>query len=211
MKRNISIVALLFMLAHAQVKTAAADEKKLTHVPQAPVEVDANASWFGIADGVYFYKKGEPFEEFSNFHEAAIELDGKVWPRSEHYFQAQKFPNDPELQEQIRAEQSARKIFAIARARKPERRVDWDKIKTAVMVCAVRAKVEQHKDIKELLLATENRVIVENAGKHDAWWGAGIDGTGQNMLGRVLMYVRSILQGQEDEALLSKSVETFKK
>lgn len=73
------------------------------------------------------------------------------------------------------------------------------------------AKVVQHADIKELLLQTEQRVIVENAGKHDAWWGAGADGTGQNMLGRVLMYVRSILQDAEDKTFLEKAVEAFKK
>ncbi len=164
--------------------------KKLPEVPSVATEVDAIKSWFGIQDGVYFYKKGELFEEFSNFHEVPIELDEKIWPRPEHYFQAQKFPDDVALQEKIRTETSARKIFAIARQKKPARRTDWNDIKTAVMICAVQAKVEQHANIKELLLGTKKRVIMENAGKKDAWWGAGFDGTGKNMLGRVLMYVR---------------------
>ncbi len=206
------LLALLLIVAHvAQVNASATNNKMLAKVPAVPAEIDAKESWFGIQDGVYFYKKGELYEEFSNFHEAVIELDGKVWPRSEHYFQAQKFPKDPALQEKIRTEASARKIFAIAREKKPERRGDWNKIKKAVMIRAVQAKVEQHDDIKELLLATKKRVIVENAGKKDAWWGAGSDGTGQNMLGRVLMYVRSGLQGAPDNELLEKHVEAFKK
>jgi predicted NAD-dependent protein-ADP-ribosyltransferase YbiA (DUF1768 family) len=41
---------------------------------------------------VNFYSARHQFGEFSNFYAAPITLHGKVWPSSEHYFQAMKFP-----------------------------------------------------------------------------------------------------------------------
>ena len=37
--------------------------------------------------------------------------------------------------------------------------------------------------------------IIENA-PHDFYWGCGRDGTGRNMLGRILMEVRTALRNQ---------------
>ena len=40
----------------------------------------------------------------SNFAPYPVELDGKVWPTSEHYYQAQKYLlHDPEYAEKIRS------------------------------------------------------------------------------------------------------------
>jgi predicted NAD-dependent protein-ADP-ribosyltransferase YbiA (DUF1768 family) len=39
---------------------------------------------------IKFYKVKESFGCFSNFATYPIEVDGVVWPTSEHYFQAQK-------------------------------------------------------------------------------------------------------------------------
>lgn len=36
---------------------------------------------------------------FSNFSAHGFELDGKWWPTSEHYFQAQKFVGTPHMEE----------------------------------------------------------------------------------------------------------------
>jgi len=57
------------------------------------------------------------------FRGLPVEIDGKIWPTSEHYFQAQKFL-DPESQEAIR-----RKSPMVARGwpepKKPLRK-DWN-------------------------------------------------------------------------------------
>jgi hypothetical protein len=179
-------------------------------VPQVPKEISQNESWFGIKDGIYFYNKDEPFYVFTNFYPAPITLDDKRWPSTEHYFQAQKFPNDPSLQESIRKQQSAREVFTIARKKKPQRRKDWNEIKVQIMIKAIRAKIEQYPDIKQTLLKTDKRIIVENAGANDSWWGAGHDGTGKNMLGRVLMYIRSELNGNEHKEILNTPIKHFK-
>lgn len=43
---------------------------------------------------------------FSNFSPHKVDIDGKIWPTSEHYFQAMKFPDYPEFQEEIRLAKS---------------------------------------------------------------------------------------------------------
>jgi len=40
---------------------------------------------------ILFYATDKPYGEFSNFSRHPIDVDGVVWPTSEHYFQAQKF------------------------------------------------------------------------------------------------------------------------
>jgi ribA/ribD-fused uncharacterized protein len=58
---------------------------------------------------------------------------------------------------------------------------------------AVKAKFLQHEDLRTLLLSTGEAKIVEHTGNDD-YWGDGGDGSGKNMLGRILMQVRQELR-----------------
>ncbi len=62
-------------------------------------------------------------------------------------------------------------------------------MKDEVMLKAIRAKVEQHSEVKEMLLSTENAILVEHT-ENDYYWGDGGDGSGENRLGKILMKVR---------------------
>jgi hypothetical protein len=62
-----------------------------------------------------------------------------------------------------------------------------------IMRKAVLRKFETHKDIRDILLSTDNEEIVENS-PIDFYWGCGSDGSGKNMLGIILMEVREILR-----------------
>lgn len=142
---------------------------------------------------IYFYKVNEAFGCFSNFSAHPIQLDGEVWPTTEHYFQAQKFISTaPEYAEQIRLEPSPMKAANMGRSRKVPLRVDWEEVKDDVMRKAVRAKIEAHDDVRQTLLSTEQEVLIEQTTK-DTYWGCGTDGTGKNMLGIILMEIRSQL------------------
>jgi len=57
------------------------------------------------------------------------------------------------------------------------------------MRAAVLTKFLTHLDIQAILLATNDQLIVENS-PTDTFWGCGLDGTGENQLGKVLMSVR---------------------
>jgi ribA/ribD-fused uncharacterized protein len=74
-------------------------------------------------------------------------------------------------------------------------RPDWEQVKDDVMRRAVRRKFETHPALRQVLLATGDELIVEDA-PNDWYWGCGKDGTGKNMLGHILMDVRTTLRVQ---------------
>lgn len=50
---------------------------------------------------INFYSTSDDYGDFSNFAAWPIKVDGKTWPTSEYYFQAQKFL-DEKYREEIR-------------------------------------------------------------------------------------------------------------
>ncbi|EYF00320.1 NADAR family protein [Chondromyces apiculatus] len=146
-------------------------------------------------DAIRFYGVDGPHGDFSNFAAHPIELQGKRWPTSEHYFQAQKF-FDPEEQEKIRVVSSPMIAARMGRDRKKPLRADWEEVKCQVMREALEAKFGQHPDLAQLLLSTGDAKLVEHT-ENDAYWGDGGDGSGKNMLGILLMELRASLRERE--------------
>ncbi len=140
---------------------------------------------------INFYRVKDPYGEFSNFAAFPIALKGRTWRTSEHYFQAQKFVGT-EHEEAIRQQPSPMIAARMGRSRKRPLRADWEQVKDDIMREAVLAKFSQHETLRELLLATGDAEIVEHT-KNDRYWGDGGDGSGQNMLGKILMEVRGML------------------
>lgn len=141
---------------------------------------------------IHFYLTDDPYGELSNFASFPILLNGKMWPTTEHYFQAQKFAGT-EHEDQIRLEVSPMKAARMGRDRNRPLRSDWETVKDEVMKTALLAKFSQHLELKTLLLGTGDATIVEHT-ENDKYWGDGGDGTGRNMLGIMLMQIRSELQ-----------------
>lgn len=140
---------------------------------------------------IYFYSKIEAFAEFSNFAPLGIEMDGLWWPTVEHYFQAQKF-HDADYREKIRKANTPKSAKALGRTRKLPLRSDWEEVKVDLMRDAILKKFETHDAARTLLLSTGDEELIENS-LNDYFWGGGRTGTGQNMLGRILMEVRTAL------------------
>lgn len=67
------------------------------------------------------------------------------------------------------------------------------------MLKGLRAKFEQHADLRAQLIATRNRPLVEYAPWGDTYWGVDKSYVGRNMLGTLLMLVRAML-GRELKA-----------
>jgi ribA/ribD-fused uncharacterized protein len=149
-------------------------------------------------DDVRFYSVSDEFGEFSNFAAYPIEIDGDRWPTTEHYFQAQKFA-DAAYRKKIRVTASPMIAARLGRSRKQPLRRDWEAVKVGIMRAAVLAKFTQHDELRALLLSTGERKIVEHT-ERDSYWGDGGDGSGQNMLGRILMQVRAELAKSKQSA-----------
>jgi len=146
----------------------------------------------------FYGTRQRPYGCFSNFSRHGFTLDGLWWPTSEHYFQAQKFAGTPRA-EQIRQAPTPAAAAALGRDRRLPLRPDWDAVKDDVMRRAVLCKFASHDDLRAVLLATGDALLVENAPR-DAYWGCGADGQGLNKLGLILMEVRAALRREGDAA-----------
>src|SRR5260370_24860794 len=145
---------------------------------------------------IFFYgARHKPYGCFSNFSPHGFELDGVWGPTSEHYFQAEKVARTS-FADQIRQDPTPHEAAKLGWRRSLPLRPDWEAIKDQVMLRGVLRKFETHADIRAVLLATVEELLVENAPR-DYYWGCGADGSGQNKLGQVLMMVRAVLRSQE--------------
>jgi ribA/ribD-fused uncharacterized protein len=149
---------------------------------------------------IRFYETNKPYGCFSNFARYPLEIVGKLWPTSEHYFQAMKFAGT-EYEEFIRSAPTAMEAAKMGRDRTWPLRRDWEECKVSIMKEAVRAKVEQHDEVKQILMSTGNCILVEHT-SIDSFWGDNGDGTGRNMLGQLLMEVRNEQESYSPEFFL---------
>ena len=119
-------------------------------------------------------------------------MSGKKWPTTEHYFQAMKFDSKSD-QEEIRKSKTPMEAARKGRDRRKKLKKNWESIKVNIMREALFAKFTQHSDLKEMLVNTGDAKIVEHT-ENDSYWGDGVNGSGKNMLGRLLMEVRVMLK-----------------
>ncbi len=142
---------------------------------------------------IYFYRERDmPYGVFSNFSPHGFDLDGKHWPTSEHYFQAQKFAGTSH-EKVVRLARRPMDAANMGRDRSLPLRPDWNQVKDDVMRRAVLAKFQAHSDLRALLLSTGDEMLVEET-TQDTYWGCGTDRTGKNMLGVILMETRETLR-----------------
>lgn len=137
---------------------------------------------------IKFYRERDEYGYFSNFSDHPITLENKVWPTTEHYFQAKKFEGT-KYEELVRLTKTPGEAAKMGRDKSNPLRNDWQKIKDGVMYTCVYAKFTQHKDLMKNLLNTGDAILIEHT-KNDSYWGDGGDGTGRNQLGITLMKVR---------------------
>ena len=141
---------------------------------------------------IKFYKVNDDYGFMSNFAPYPFSDGGKIWPTSEHYFQAQKFLV-PQIQERIRQIVSPMDAALEGRNRQNPLRPDWEEVKDEVMLQALRMKFSQNPEIAKELLATGDAILIEHT-RNDNYWADGGDGSGKNKLGLLLMQVREELK-----------------
>lgn len=166
-------------------KKAVAADKKTADVV-VPDETD-----------IKFYRASEkPYGAFSNLFRREIVFENRVFKTSEHAYQAGK-PVNPTVTEWILSAPTPGLLAMAAHGLYTwDIRPDWSKIKYDRMRSVLRAKFTQHEDLRDLLLSTGDFRLVE-AGTTDnlvnRTWGE-VNGKGKNMLGVMLMELRTELR-----------------
>ena len=74
-------------------------------------------------------------------------------------------------------------------------RSDWEQVRVPIMPGLLRWKFSEHPDLQRALLSTGDAILEEGNAWGDRFWGISPVGSGQgkNILGRLLMQVRSEL------------------
>jgi len=151
-------------------------------------------------DFVFFW--GGPFSQWAKY---TVEIDGKTYVTCEQYMMAEKARlfGDAESEAKIMASKNPREQKSLGRKVTPFDAARWEETREEIVFRANLAKFSQRDDLKEMLLATGDKIIAE-ASPRDAIWGIGMaedhpnvtDQTvwGQNLLGKALMRVRAELR-----------------
>lgn len=148
---------------------------------------------------INFYSTYGKYGCFSNFSRHPIAVKGYLWMTSEHFFQAQKFAGT-QYEAAVRDCDGPGDAARMGRDRSLPLRKDWETVKDDVMREAVMAKFSQHEDLKKTLLSTMDEKLVEHT-ERDYYWGDGRNGSGKNMLGKILMETRQLLSKHRSDLI----------
>lgn len=128
----------------------------------------------------------------SNFFGATFVWDGLFWYHTEGAYQAAKSldPKTRNLFSQIRSPATVKREGKTVTLRS-----DWEDVKYELMLEIVLTKFVQNPDLARKLIATGDAHLEEGNNHGDNIWGVcpPNSGLGQNLLGKVLMEVRTQL------------------
>lgn len=139
---------------------------------------------------------------FSQWYHAPFVIEGVEYPTAEHYMMAEKARlfGDMQIREKIFATRTPREVKELGRQIQNFDQGIWELHRYSIVVAGNRAKFSQHDVLKQFLLSTGDKIIVE-ASPLDSVWGIGLaedDAAAQdprkwkglNLLGFALMQVR---------------------
>lgn len=128
----------------------------------------------------------------SNFYKCEVTYKGVTFLNTEAAFQGQKDLSRT-LEFKDLTPGSARKLGKTVNLRS-----DWEKVKLRIMEEILRCKFDQNNDLKEKLINTGDRLLIETNNWNDTYWGVCKD-KGQNNLGKLLMKLRQEYQDEKKE------------
>jgi len=159
-----------------------------------------NEKFFENKYGVYF-KSNYPSQWFIS----SFIIDNITYNCCEQYMMAQKakFFNDEETFKLIMTATEPKEHKSLGRLVKNFDEIEWNKVADEIVFQANLAKFSQNLELKQKLLRTGNKIIVE-CSPYDKIWGNGLNITdtlntipenwkGTNRLGKALMKVREVL------------------
>ncbi|CDW72392.1 UNKNOWN [Stylonychia lemnae] len=161
-------------------------EQEETKRSTSQIDKSAQHNWKtdNSENTVYFFGEKNANGYLSNFYPSPIVADGKFYPTNEHYFQANKMEREED-------HETVRKASTPYQSKKLGGKLKIKEIceRYPIMIQGLIYKYSQNPELMERLLATGDKILVENS-PYDDKWGCGRSGTGQNLLGKALMEVR---------------------
>lgn len=155
---------------------------------------------------ICFHNPDEENAYLSNWFYCEFIVEGIKFNSGEQYMMYSKAitMGDKETAQKILKETDFSKIKKLGRQVKPFDGKLWDNCKESVMFKGLKAKFEQNEELKEMLLSTGDAILAECAQK-DLIWGIGLRMNskdrffperwkGKNLLGKILMTVRTYLK-----------------
>lgn len=138
-----------------------------------------------------------------------VDPESIVYNCCEQYmmYKKAKLFGDHEIAKQIMQEPDPAKQQKLGRQVKDYRQAVWNQNRVGIVWYGNYLKFTQHQDLREMLIATGNKILVE-ASPYDKIWGVGYRASddqildpknwrGLNLLGETLMSVRSVLSLNE--------------
>ena len=182
------------------------DRKKFTVMNMDTLPSDLqleNLSMQQTSKSVLFYGK---YSFLSNFYQAEFKLDSKTFCSSEQYFQYSKAIHcgNSEIAGKIMATFNPVDQKRLGHKLKPSNEQWNDNLAEKIMETSIKAKFRQNLELRQKLLSTGNKDIVE-CNPYDKYWGNGLalntkdahlrsNWKGKNMIGELLCRVRSELK-----------------
>ncbi len=132
------------------------------------------------------------FQYLSPFSAHQIEIWGEVFPTVEHAYQASRIQPGPE-RESIKHAPSPMDAWREGQKHKNTPNLQVPNFnKDAIMEEVIRAKLQQHPDIQDILRESNVRELLK-VHDTDYYWGTGKDGSGENRMGKLWMKLRDEL------------------
>lgn len=167
------------------------------HNPPAPPPPD-----FNDHSPLYFTQElTSPYASFLNHSPHRVMYQNRTWPSATHLYEALKyFPQRPDLADALHAVERVEDVYPLS-ASFPQGAVrpDWSENENFIreMEKVIELKMQQHPDLRSLLLGTGARELVY-VDPQDPFWGSGPEAEGgrfqgRNELGKVLGRVRARL------------------
>lgn len=155
---------------------------------------------------ICFYRASEkPFGAFSNLYRRDVVFEGEVFATSEHAYQAGK-ARKPAVRKWLMDAPSPSLLAMAAHGLYYwDVAPGWSTTKLDRMRAVLRAKFTQHPDLRDLLLSTGDARLVETPtvdSEVNRLWGE-VNGVGRNMLGVLLMELRTKLHDDAETYLLA--------
>jgi hypothetical protein len=146
---------------------------------------------------------------FSQWWHCPFEVDGITYLTTEHWMMAEKARlfGDKEILPQILSPNTPGEAKSLGREVKNFDQKRWEEYRYAIVVKGNLYKFRQHPELREYLLGTNDRILVE-ASPIDTIWGIGLTAdsdkakhptlwNGTNLLGFALMEVRDVLREEK--------------